>query len=164
MVAKYGPGFSDFGCNSVKLLVGSIARAQSASFSSAAEKALRRDRLETRLPLAFRPLRGACGGPKCWRILSNHEGSPYLLSPPDIKKPRAAGLFYIWRRERDSNPRYVSVYTLSRRAPSTTRTSLLNRAGRLQDRAYARNIPPPSDTVFAQGRICGTIWYSSAKL
>jgi hypothetical protein len=29
-----------------------------------------------------------------------------------------------WRRERDSNPRYVAVYTLSRRAPSTTRTPL----------------------------------------
>ena len=31
-----------------------------------------------------------------------------------------------WRRERDSNPRYVAVYTLSRRAPSTTRTPLQN--------------------------------------
>ena len=30
----------------------------------------------------------------------------------------------VWRRERDSNPRYVAVYTLSRRAPSTTRTPL----------------------------------------
>ena len=30
-----------------------------------------------------------------------------------------------WRRERDSNPRYaMNVYTLSRRAPSTTRTPL----------------------------------------
>jgi len=30
------------------------------------------------------------------------------------------------RRERDSNPRYaLDVYTLSRRAPSTTRTPLL---------------------------------------
>ncbi len=33
--------------------------------------------------------------------------------------------FHIWRRGRDSNPRYgVTVYTLSRRAPSTTRTPL----------------------------------------
>ena len=32
----------------------------------------------------------------------------------------------IWRRERDSNPRYaINVYTLSRRAPSTTRPPLL---------------------------------------
>ena len=31
---------------------------------------------------------------------------------------------YIWRRERDSNPRYVAVYTLSRRAPSATRPPL----------------------------------------
>ena len=29
-----------------------------------------------------------------------------------------------WRRERDSNPRGVAPYTLSRRAPSTTRPSL----------------------------------------
>ena len=29
-----------------------------------------------------------------------------------------------WRRGRDSNPRYVAVYTLSRRAPSTTRPPL----------------------------------------
>ena len=35
----------------------------------------------------------------------------------------------IWRRERDSNPRYaINVYTLSRRAPSATRTPLRNRA------------------------------------
>lgn len=27
----------------------------------------------------------------------------------------------LWRTERDSNPRYLSVYTLSRRAPSTAR-------------------------------------------
>ena len=32
-----------------------------------------------------------------------------------------------WRRKRDSNPRYVAVYTLSRRAPSTARPSLLIR-------------------------------------
>jgi phage-related protein len=43
----------------------------------------------------------------------------------DIKNRHKGGLFYIWRRERDSNPRYaINVYTLSRRAPSTTRTSL----------------------------------------
>jgi hypothetical protein len=30
----------------------------------------------------------------------------------------------MWRRVRDSNPRYVAVYTLSRRAPSATRTTL----------------------------------------
>ena len=30
----------------------------------------------------------------------------------------------VWRRTRDSNPRYVAVYTLSRRAPSTTRPAL----------------------------------------
>ena len=30
----------------------------------------------------------------------------------------------VYRRERDSNPRYVAVYTLSRRAPSATRPPL----------------------------------------
>ncbi len=37
-----------------------------------------------------------------------------------------AGAFsFIWRRERDSNPRYaINVYTLSRRAPSATQPSL----------------------------------------
>ncbi len=40
------------------------------------------------------------------------------------KSPNSKGPFGIWRRERDSNPRYVTVYTLSRRAPSTTRTPL----------------------------------------
>ena len=43
--------------------------------------------------------------------------------------------FTLLRRERDSNPRYTfGVYTLSRRAPSTTRTPLLSlqRAAKLQ--------------------------------
>src|SRR5690554_2189136 len=42
------------------------------------------------------------------------------------KKPLIAQrLIYIrWRRGRDSNPRSLSTYTLSRRAPSTTRTPL----------------------------------------
>ena len=49
----------------------------------------------------------------------------YPTSSSDTKKPRDAGLFCIWRRERDSNPRYaINVYTLSRRAPSATRTPL----------------------------------------
>ncbi len=46
------------------------------------------------------------------------------------KRPRHwRSLFGIWRRERDSNPRYaINVYTLSRRAPSATRTPLRNRS------------------------------------
>ena len=39
----------------------------------------------------------------------------------------ALGRFQKWRRGRDSNPRYVAVYTLSRRAPSTTRPPLRRR-------------------------------------
>src|SRR3990172_7244966 len=35
-----------------------------------------------------------------------------------------------WRRERDSNPRGgISAYTISNRAPSTTRTSLRDKVG-----------------------------------
>src|SRR3954451_5907088 len=41
-------------------------------------------------------------------------------------------LFLDGRRVRDSNPRYpLGVYTLSRRAPSTTRTTLLFRAAKI---------------------------------
>jgi hypothetical protein len=41
------------------------------------------------------------------------------------KKMPPAGVAFLWRRETDSNPRYpFEVYTLSRRAPSTTRTPL----------------------------------------
>ena len=48
---------------------------------------------------------------------------------PDLgvrsQKRPSRGAFTIWRRERDSNPRYaINVYTLSRRAPSATRTPL----------------------------------------
>ena len=34
------------------------------------------------------------------------------------------GLVGLWRREWDSNPRYLAVNTLSKRAPSATRPSL----------------------------------------
>ena len=41
------------------------------------------------------------------------------------KASLSASFWWLWRRERDSNPRYTfGVYTLSRRAPSTTRTPL----------------------------------------
>ncbi len=41
------------------------------------------------------------------------------------KKGPYGPLLHIWRRGRDSNPRYgITVYTLSRRAPSATRTPL----------------------------------------
>src|SRR5262245_28716252 len=41
---------------------------------------------------------------------------------------RAAVFGGEWRRERDSNPRGgISAYTISNRAPSTTRTSLRNK-------------------------------------
>ena len=51
------------------------------------------------------------------------------LSARYQKGPALRSLSGIWRRERDSNPRYaINVYTLSRRAPSATRTPLRNRA------------------------------------
>jgi hypothetical protein len=58
------------------------------------------------------PLTDNRGFEPCFRTIHN-EGGRW---PPSL---------WIWRRERDSNPRYaIHVYTLSRRAPSTTRTSL----------------------------------------
>ena len=45
---------------------------------------------------------------------------------------------YLKRRERDSNPRYpLGVYTLSRRASSTTRASFL-----VDSEAYSLSIEP----------------------
>ena len=38
-------------------------------------------------------------------------------------------LDFLWRRDRDSNPGYLAVYTLSKRAPSATRPSLRGIAG-----------------------------------
>ncbi len=49
----------------------------------------------------------------------NFESRPSVVFRPTNKFIRWSGCN--WRRERDSNPRYVAVYTLSRRAPSATR-------------------------------------------
>src|SRR5665213_1278498 len=38
-----------------------------------------------------------------------------------------------WRRDRDSNPGYLAVYTLSKRAPSATRPSLQRCTGQPSD-------------------------------
>jgi hypothetical protein len=35
----------------------------------------------------------------------------------------------LWRTDRDSNPGYLAVYTLSKRAPSATRPSVRSNAG-----------------------------------
>src|SRR5690554_5546527 len=43
------------------------------------------------------------------------------------KARRVVGLHGLWRREWDSNPRYLAIHTLSKRAPSATRTPLLFR-------------------------------------
>lgn len=55
-----------------------------------------------------------------------------LLRKAGIKKPPKRRFFFL-RRKRDSNPRYpFGAYTLSRRAPSTTRTLLrLNRKNKI---------------------------------
>src|SRR6185437_4703348 len=44
----------------------------------------------------------------------------------------------MWRRDRDSNPGYLAVYTLSKRAPSATRPSLRNLAGLFESNTTAR--------------------------
>ncbi len=82
-------------------------------------------------PLRGSPLRGASKAGvlpcRCASGQSNHpvdiEGSNPASSV--MKKGSQGPLFHDWRRERDSNPRYgITVYTLSRRAPSTTRPPL----------------------------------------
>ena len=71
----------------------------------------------------------APSGPSCGRSNSfqTNLSNRVLINPhyqPDIKRPQA-GAFYVWRRERDSNPRYaINVYSLSRGAPSAARPSL----------------------------------------
>ena len=59
-------------------------------------------------------------------FLSNEGFSSWPRSPPHKQKtPLMRGFLFMWRRARDSNPRYaINVYTLSRRAPSATRTAL----------------------------------------
>src|SRR3954463_5913310 len=57
-------------------------------------------------------------------LLPSGPGGVYGLSSRGDRQGHHKDVWN-WRRERDSNPRYViSVYTLSRRAPSTTRTPL----------------------------------------
>ena len=52
-----------------------------------------------------------------------------LAHPSDKKIPFFEGSFLsVWRRERDSNPRYLAVYTLSRRASSATPAPLPKKA------------------------------------
>ena len=65
----------------------------------------------------------------------------------------------IWRRERDSNPRYaINVYTLSRRAPSATRTPL-----RISSRHFIRYqfVNPCYDK---KGRVCLKNWQRIIRL
>jgi hypothetical protein len=38
--------------------------------------------------------------------------------------PQVAYFIMLWRTDRDSNPGYLAVYTLSKRAPSATRPSV----------------------------------------
>ena len=51
--------------------------------------------------------------------------SSILAFVTQTKKPALGGLYFVWRRRRDSNPRYaINVYSLSRGAPSATRPLL----------------------------------------
>ena len=59
----------------------------------------------------------------------NLEANPVKVFMPatqsNIKSPlKNEWAFYIWRRRRDSNPRYRKVHTLSKRALSATQTLL----------------------------------------
>ena len=65
---------------------------------------------------------------RCQMLLESHLVEPRVLIPLVYSLIKNAStkeaLLIRWRRGRDSNPRYVAVYTLSRRAPSTTRPPL----------------------------------------
>ena len=76
------------------------------------------------------PLRGRGGRSKSLCDLSNPRGfSLPSLSARPKKSPALRGSFLVWRRERDSNPRYaINVYSLSRGALSTTQPSLRNQS------------------------------------
>ena len=74
-----------------------------------------------RLRRCLAPLRGARLEPK-----GSHRAS---LTPKQKKAP-LRGPFSVWRRERDSNPRWAfNPYSLSRGAPSAARPSLPGAAG-----------------------------------
>ncbi len=99
-----------------------------------------RDRLETRLRLAFRPAaRAPAAVPIAARLVESALARRILIrsSPTAIQKKRPrSGPFYVWRRERDSNPRWAfDPYSLSRGAPSASRPPL--RIGRINYNAIA---------------------------
>ena len=89
---------------------------------------IRRDRFERRCLRRSHPCRAL--RPRASRPNSalgrvcRTRGVVHTAYPCKIKKGPVWALFKFWRRRRDSNPRYVAVYTLSRRAPSTTRPPL----------------------------------------
>ena len=75
-------------------------------------------------------------------------GSHYILAP--ACGGLLSGMLFYWRRDWDSNPGSLAGYTLSRRAPSTTRTSL---------RAWPYLLPGRNPASGATTRIiaCGEI-------
>ena len=74
--------------------------------------------------------RCAAASKRASRVGRTTEGSAFAIPLRRTKKNGLKPVFYAWRRGRDSNPRYaINVYTLSRRAPSTTRPPLLEMGG-----------------------------------
>ena len=66
---------------------------------------------------------GAGPHPFAFVLIRGASSAPTFDTP--TKKPAQGGLFQLWRRRRDSNPRYaINVYSLSRGAPSATRPLL----------------------------------------
>ena len=75
------------------------------------------------------------------------------LSARPKKSPALRGCFLVWRRERDSNPRYaINVYSLSRGALSTTQPSLRN-----QSYHYSQ---PADESGFREAIYCNKARYS----
>ena len=77
------------------------------------------------------PLRGALRASAIapLALLASNRILHPMLTRPEKEEGPDGPLFFFWRRERDSNPRYaINVYSLSRGALSTTQPSLRIRA------------------------------------
>src|SRR5712672_2117721 len=71
----------------------------------------------------------------------------------------AKGLKMNWRRDRDSNPGYLAVYTLSKRAPSATRPSLRGIAGLFESNTVGSCPKAPSACFRTSGSLRGDVLF-----
>lgn len=116
-------GRSLFSATRLLLSNGEKKPAKAGSYIFGGERGINSKRSCVLNPLGFagKPLVSSCSVATCRTLYSDSHPS----YPSKYKKTAYWRFFCIWRRERDSNPRYaINVYTLSRRAPSATQPSL----------------------------------------